>query len=200
MPANRKTVEMYWEVGSTNSYFALKLIKPLVERYDAQLVLHPFNLGHVFRLHNYVLMEEPAAKIANRKRDLARWAERYGLPFNFPTRFPIKASRALRASIAMRRWNLEEPFIDAIMTAYWERDDDSITEYAGLRRIAQEIGVDPDQFEKVCESDDVRQALIASTNRGLERGVFGVPSIIINEELFWGKDRMEFVEDELRRP
>lgn len=193
------TVEMYWEVGSTNTYFALKLLRPILERTGARLVLHPFNLGHVFRLHNYALMEEPPAKIANRKRDLARWAEKYQLPFRFPSRFPIKTSRALRGSLAMRRWNLELPYIDAIMAAYWERDDASIAEYAGLRPIAAALGVDPDEFEAASESEPVRQQLIDSTNEGIRRGVFGVPSIFVGEELFWGKDRMDFVEDELKR-
>lgn len=192
-------VELYWEVGSTNSYFAFKLLRPVLERTGASLVLHPYNLGHVFRLHNYVLMEEPAAKIANRKRDLERWAERYWLPFRFPSQFPIKTSRALRGSLAMRRWDLEMPYIDAVMAAYWERDDASIADYAGLRPIVAALGVDPDEFEALSESAPIRQQLIDSTDAGIRRGVFGVPSIVVGDELFWGKDRMEFVEDELKR-
>lgn len=192
-----KTVELYWDAGSTNTYFALKLLKPLLARTGAELVLHPFNLGYVFRKHNYVLMDEPPAKIENRKRDLQRWAEKYGLPFRFPDQFPIKTSRALRGAIAMRRWNLEAAYTEAVLDAYWERNDHTIAEYAGLRPIARRLGVDPDAFEAASESEEVRQQLIDSTNRGIERGVFGVPSIFVGEELFWGKDRMEFVEDEL---
>jgi 2-hydroxychromene-2-carboxylate isomerase len=193
-----KQVELYWDAGSTNTYFAIKLIKPILERTGATLILHPFNLGHVFRAHNYVLMEEPEAKIANRKRDLERWADKYDLPFRFPDTFPIKTSRALRGAIAMRRWNLEYAFTEAVLDAYWERNDGSIAHYAGLRPIAESLGVDPEEFEAACESDAVTQALIDSTNEGLERGVFGAPSIFVGKELFWGKDRMEFVEDELR--
>jgi len=196
--SERPIVEMYWEVGSTNTYFALKLIQPVLQRTGAELVLHPFNLGHVFRLHGYVLMDEPPSKIANRKRDLQRWAERHDLPFRFPSRFPIKTSRALRGSLAMRRWGVERPYIDAIMAAYWERDDASIADYVGLRPIVASLGVDPDEFEALSESEAIRQELMASTNRGIERGVFGVPSMLVGDELFWGKDRMEFVEEELR--
>lgn len=192
-------VEMYWEVGSTNSYFALKLLRPVLERTGARLVLHPYNLGHVFRLHKYVLMEEPAAKIANRKRDLQRWADKHRLPFRFPSQFPIKTSRALRGSLAMRHWDMEMPYIDAVMAAYWERDDASVADYAGLRPIVAALGVDPDEFEALSESQPIRQQLIDSTDAGIRRGVFGVPSIFVGDELFWGKDRMEFVEDELKR-
>jgi 2-hydroxychromene-2-carboxylate isomerase len=199
MSASKKKVEMYWDAGSTNTYFALKLIKPILERTGAELVLHPFNLGHVFQSQNYVLMEEPKAKLRNRKRDLMRWAEKYDLPFQMPRKFPIKTSRALRGALAMRRWNLEMEFLDEVFSAYWERGDASIAEYEGLRPIAEKLGVNPDEFEAACESEEVRQQLIDSTNQGLERGVFGVPSIFVGDELFWGKDRMDFVEDELNR-
>jgi len=196
---SRRQVEMYWDIGSTNTYFALKLIEPVLARTGAELILHPFNLGYVFRAHNYVLMDEPEAKLANRRRDLQRWGDKYGLPFRLPDEFPIKTSRALRGALAMRRWNLERTFIDAIFSAYWERNDASIAEYAGLRPIAEALGVDGDAFEAAAESEEVRQQLMDSTNRGLERGVFGVPSIFVGDELFWGKDRMEFVEDELMK-
>lgn len=199
MSTKNKTVEMYWDIGSTNTYFALKLIKPVLERTNASLVLHPFNLGHVFRSHNYVLMDEPPAKLENRKRDLMRWAEKYSLPFRFPDQFPIKTSRILRGALAMRRWNKEMPYVEAIFSAYWEQNNSSIADYAGLRPIAEKLDVDPDEFVAACESEEVRQQLVDSTNRGIERGVFGVPSIFAGNELFWGKDRMEFVEDELNR-
>jgi len=193
----QKKIEMYWEIGSTNTYFALKLMPGVLTRTGAELELHPFNLGYVFRANNYVLMDEPEAKLRNRKRDLERWAEKYDLAFRFPSRFPIKTSRALRGALAMRRHGLEMPFIDAIFTAYWENDDASIADYAGLRPIAADLGVDGDEFEALSESEEVRRELIDSTNRGIERGVFGVPSFFVGEELFWGKDRLEFIEDEL---
>ena len=192
-------IEMYWDVGSTNTYFAIKLIKPLLARHGAELVLHPFNLGYVFRNNNYELMKEPKAKLRNRKRDLMRWAEKYGLPFQMPREFPIKSSRALRGSLAMRRHGRELEFVERVMERYWEQGDASIAEYAGLRPIAQALGVDPDEFERLSASDEIAEELARSTNEGIAREVFGVPMIIVGDELFWGKDRMEFVEDELRR-
>jgi 2-hydroxychromene-2-carboxylate isomerase len=94
---------------------------------------------------------------------------------------------------------LELPFVESVMSRYWEQGDASIAEYAGLRLVAQSLGVDPGEFESLSASEEIGAELAASTNRGLERDVFGVPMIIVGEELFWGKDRMEFVEDELSR-
>ncbi len=194
-----RTIDFYWDIGSTNSYFALHLIRPIAAKHGATVVPHPFNLGYVFRKHAYVLMEEPKAKIANRIVDLGRWAKRYDLPFRFPTVFPIKTSRALRAALAARRHGCEWDFMERMFAAYWERDDASIADYAGLRKIAVALGLDADAFETLCESAEVRDELAAETDAGLARGVFGAPSFMVGDELFWGKDRMEFIDAELTK-
>ncbi len=194
-----KTVDFYWDLGSTNSYFALHLIKLVAERHGATIAPHPFNLGYVFRKHNYVLMDEPKAKIANRITDLHRWARRHDLPFRMPTRFPIKTSPALRGALAMRRFGKEWAFMEAIFAAYWERDDASVAELSGLGPVAAALGVDVERFLGLAESEEVRQELIDETDAGLARGVFGAPSFVVGEEIFWGKDRMDFIDEELAR-
>jgi 2-hydroxychromene-2-carboxylate isomerase len=70
-------------------------------------------------------------------------------------------------------------------------------DYAGLRPLAAGLGIDGAAMERAAESDAIRQMLIDSTNQALENGVFGVPSFIIDGELYWGKDRMDFIEDAL---
>ena len=192
-----KVIELYWDLGSTNTYFALKLMPPLAERYGATIRWHPFNLGHVFQSNNYDLMKEPREKLNNRLDDLHRWALKYDLPFKRPQNFPIKTARALRGALAMRQWDLERPFIECIFIEYWENDNGAIGEYAELRKVAEALGVDGETFEAASESAEVRQALIESTNSARERGVFGAPTMIIDDVVYWGKDRLEFIEDHL---
>jgi len=194
-----KVIDLYWDLGSTNTYFAIKLIQPITARHGAEIRWHPFNLGYVFKANNYVLMEEPRDKLKNRFDDLMRWAKKYDLPFHIPTNFPIKTASALRGALAMRKWDLELKYIEAIFAAYWEQDVGTIGEYEELSRIAAALGVDPSEFVAVSDSEEICQALIDSTNLARERGVFGAPSIIIEDELYWGKDRMDFVEDHLAR-
>ena len=193
------TIDFYWDIGSTNTYFALHLIRPIAEHHGAEVVMHPFNLGYVFRHHNYALQEEPAAKLRNRRRDLMRWAEKHGLPFRMPDRFPIKTSRPLRGALAARELGVETPYLDAIFARYWERNDASISEVEGMRAVAEEIGLDGAEFVALCDGPALRQALIDETQAALDRGVFGAPSFQIGDELFWGKDRMAFIDDELTR-
>lgn len=196
---SEKRVELFYDVGSTNSYFALHLLKRLTDKYSATVVYQPFNLGYVFRNNNYVLMDESKAKLINRKRDLMRWAQRYDLPFSIPQRFPIKTSLALRGALTARRFDKEEQFLFAVFARYWEGIDDSIDQLDTLVSTAIDVGIDGGEFADTIDSAEVREELIGSTNAALDRGVFGAPSIVVGDELYWGKDRMEFVEDELKR-
>ena len=198
MPKSNKTVKFYWDIGSTNSYFALRLLVPLTEKYDAKIDYHPFNLGHVFKSNNYVLMDEPKAKMRNRLADLNRWRDRYKLPFSMPKNFPIKTSRALKGAIAMRHWGLEPEYINAIFTAYWENNEGTIGEYDTLAGIALDLGVRPTEFIERCEMAETRQALIDSTTEAQQAGVFGAPTMVVDEEIYWGKDRMDFIETHLQ--
>jgi 2-hydroxychromene-2-carboxylate isomerase len=192
-------IDFYWDTGSTNTYFAMRLMKPIAARWGFRVVPHPFNLGYVFRKNNYVLMDEPREKLAYRRADLMRWARRYGLPFRMPTVFPIKTSRTLRGALAMRRFGKEWAYMEALFTSYWERDDHSIADYPGLKRLAESLGVDPNVFEQIAESAEVRAELVRETDEGLARGVFGAPTYAVGNEMFWGKDRLDFLEEELER-
>jgi len=116
-----------------------------------------------------------------------------------PTKFPIKTSPALRGALAMRRFGKEQDYLEAIFAAYWERDDASVAELEGLRPVASALGVDPDRFVALADSAEIRQELIAETDGGLVRGVFGAPTFVVGKEIFWGKDRMDFIDEELAR-
>ena len=190
-------IDFYWDIGSTNTYFALHLLRPIAARYDAAVHYQPFNLGYVFRKHNYQLMEEPRAKLSNRRRDLQRWAVRYDLPFRMPDVFPIKTSRILRGSLVARELGKEDAYLDAVFRAYWEENDAGIADYGGLTALVETIGLDPEVFEAACESDEIRTELAAVTDRALEAGVFGAPTFVIDGEIYWGKDRFEFIEAHL---
>lgn len=191
-------IQFYWDIGSTNTYFAFHLLRPLASKYGAEIEYVPFNLGYVFRHHNYVLAEEPRAKLKNRKDDLMRWARRYDLKFRMPDEFPIKTSRALRGALVMREAGCEEAYMAAIFKRYWEENDPGIAGYAGLASTVQTLGMNAQEFETRAESAEIRSLSIALTDTALAAGVFGAPSIKIEDELYWGKDRFEFVEDHLR--
>ena len=188
-----KTVDFYWDAGSTNTYFAVMHLPGVARRTGAEIRCHPFNLGYVFRTNNYVLAEEPREKLRYRARDLGRWAEFHKLPFQMPSQFPIKTTKPLRGSLVMRELGLEWPYIESIFRAYWERNI-VIDDYRALAPLVAELGVDPIEFAARAEADDIKAKLIDVTAVALARGIFGAPTMMVGDEMFWGKDRMDFLE------
>ena len=88
--------------------------------------------------------------------------------------------------------------MQAIMRRYWEDNDAAIQDYAGLAGCVAALGVDPQRFEELAESEEIRSLLVDSNNAALAQGVFGAPTVIVDGEIYWGKDRFEFIEDHLR--
>jgi 2-hydroxychromene-2-carboxylate isomerase len=194
-----KTIRFYWDIGSTNTYFAFHLLRSLAERYGANIEYVPFNLGYVFRHHSYALTQEPAAKMKNRKVDLMRWAKRYDLPFQVPKEFPIKTSRILRGALVMREHDLEVEYMEAVFRRYWEEQDASIQTYDGLAATVEALGVVASEFKARAESDEMQAQFIEATQTALAEGVFGAPIMVVDGEIYWGKDRFEFIEDHLKK-
>ena len=194
-----KNIDFYWDIGSTNTYFAFHLIKPIAAETGASISYIPFNLGYVFRHHNYALSDEPRAKLANRGRDLQRWAEKHELPFRVPDKFPIKTSRILRGALVAANHGLEDVYLKAIFSEYWERNNAAIESYAGLAPIVEALGLEGGRFQGECESEPVKQQLITLTQQALANGIFGAPTFVVGQEIFWGKDRLDFVRDQLLR-
>ena len=191
------TVDFYWDIGSTNTYFAVRLLPGILARTGASVSYYPFNLGYVFRHYNYALTDESPEKMRHRGQDLRRWADHLQLPFRMPDEFPIKTTRALRGAFVARELGIEEAYMDAIFTAYWEKGV-SVQEYDAILPLVEQLGQDGAAFGERAESEEIKQALIESTTGGLERGVFGAPMFVVGDEMFWGKDRLDFLEREIR--
>jgi len=142
-------------------------------------------------------------------RDHARYADLTGLPFKKPSRFPIKTSSALRAVLAAgetaraddggtSRERAQRTISQAIMRAYWERDED-ISRREVLASIASSAGFDGARLLESADAKPARDALAALTEAAVARGVFGAPTFFVSDEMFWGKDRLDFVERWLKR-
>ena len=98
----------------------------------------------------------------------------------------------------MRSWNSEAAFIDAVMTQYWEQNDPSVATDAGLAALVQRFSIPEAAFLDALTAPETGQVVILETQGGLDRGVFGAPTVVIESEIYWGKDRLEFVDRHLQ--
>ena len=121
--------------------------------------------------------------------DMQRWAAYWGAPFAFPSRFPTNSLKALRWYLAVPE-EQRGAFRAAVFRAYWAQDRD-IADEAVLRAICAEAGVDGARAALSAQENEVKQALVAATERAAKAGVFGAPTWVVDgQELFWGQDRI----------
>jgi len=183
--ARKAPVALYWDFSSPFAYLAMTQARAL------GVVHRPILLGGLFKAlggPDVPLATFPEAKQRYYLKDLERWAEYWGVPFKFPSRFPILSLKPLRTWLALPE-DRRESFALAVFRAAWAEDRD-VTDDAVLAACIGDESVARDAFARAA-SDPVKAELRARTEEAAGRGVFGVPTFAVGDELYWGQDRIE---------
>ncbi len=192
------TLEVFWDFSSPFAYLGTTQLAALVERTGVRLVEKPILVGGLFKAigtPSVPLATFSAEKQAHVAKDLDRWAAYWGVPFRFPTRFPVSSVLALRMWLALPEAH-RQAFRDRTFRAYWAEDRD-IQDAEVLASLVGDEAVAREALART-GSDDVKAALRANTEEAAARGVFGVPTFIVDGGTpTWGQDRLGLVEDEL---
>jgi 2-hydroxychromene-2-carboxylate isomerase len=192
------TLEIYWDFSSPFAYLGSTQAEKLAERTGATLVWRPMLLGGVFKSigqETVPLLSFSQAKQRHTYTDLHRWAAYYGVPFTFPSRFPMATLKALRTYLALPEERRRD-FRERTFRAYWAEDRD-IADEGVLRDL-----VGPDGGAMLARTEDpaIKKELIDATQRAVDAGVFGAPTWVVDgQEVFWGQDRIPLVERALMR-
>ena len=194
------TVQFYWDFSSNNTYFAFHMLREMVKRINGKIDYVPTYLGALFKERNHSVADHGNVKLKYLSLDHKRWASRTGLPFKHPEgdMFPIKTSDAMRGFFFAKKFKMEELYIEKIMAAYWEDNLDISNVDVLANVVSTTLWLDGERFKIFVKSQEAKEALFASTQVARDHGVFGAPQFTVNNELFWGKDRLEFVEDWMR--
>jgi 2-hydroxychromene-2-carboxylate isomerase len=189
----KHTLELYWDFSSPFAYLGSTQAEALAERTGATLIWRPMLLGAVFKAIG--TPDAPILTWSDAKRtyffkDLGRWADHWGVPFRFPSKFPMMTVKPLRVWFALPE-ERRKAFREATFRAYWAEDRD-ISDDAVLRVL---IGEGADEVLAKTGTKEVKDELFASTKRAIDAGVFGAPTWVVDEkDLFWGQDRIVLVE------
>jgi len=185
------TVEFFYDIGSPYSYMAATQIEAIAADCKATLVWRPILLGGVFK----AVGNSPPATLPARGmymfRDLQRWSAYYGVPWTLPSVFPTNSLLAMRALTSLPKEALPAASL-ALFRAYWVDGRDP----AKPEVVTEAIGAGP---VARAQDQDVKDALKAATDEAVARGAFGVPTFFVNGEMYFGNDRLPFVEQALRK-
>ncbi|MET0154161.1 MAG: 2-hydroxychromene-2-carboxylate isomerase [Candidatus Binatia bacterium] len=195
----QRFLEFFFDYGSPFSYLADTQLANLAQRTGATLAYRPMLLGAVLKATGNASPMAVAAKGAYMGRELERWAQRYGVRFaSNPFSFPSNTLRLMRGAVASQKLAVFEAYHRVVFDAVWGRPLDLGAE-ATFRSVLQSASIDPERLLGTIEEEGTKNELRRNTDEAVRRGVFGAPTFFVGEDMFWGNDRLDWVEAALGR-
>lgn len=190
-----RRLEFFFDYGSPYSYLANSRLPGLAERTGAELHYRPMLLGGVFKAtdNRSPALEPCEAKRSYGSLELRRWIAYLGVPFSGNPHFPINTLLLMRTAVAAQRAGVFEPFHRAIYPAFWA-DGENLGEPEVVARVVEKAGLDARALLEAGGDPEVKAELRATTEEAVARGVFGAPTFFVEDEMFFGNDRLDFVE------
>jgi len=193
-----KVLEFLFDVGSPASYIAWKRVPEVAARTGATVEYKPFLLGGVFKATGNHSPAEIPAKGAWTSIDLARFAKRYGVPFARNPFFPINTLHLMRGAAGLQDDPRFMAYLDAVFEAMW-RDPKNLGDPAEMAPVLARAGVGGDEFMGLIADEATKARLRATTEEAIARGAFGAPTFFVGDEMFFGQDRLDWVEEALAK-
>jgi len=198
-----KTLEFIFDFGSPNAYLAYRVLPPILARTGAELVINPCLLGGVFKATGN---QSPITAFVNVKGkldyenlEIRRFVQRHSLnKFRLNPYFPVNTLLVMRGLIAVEMADVAQPYIESVLAAMWE-DGLKMDDPAVVAETLGKAGLDGKGLVARTQDDAVKQKLVANTQAAVARGVFGMPTFFVGDEMFFGKERLGQVEEELSR-
>lgn len=195
-----KSFEFLFDFGGPNSYLAHKMLPEICARTGAEVVYTPILLGGLFKLTNnqapLMRYAETPAKRNYEMLEFDRFVKAHSIPFQMNPNFPINSLYLMRGAIAAQHLGCFMPYVEAIMTAMWEKGLNT-GDLDVVRLLLDEAGLDGAAILAKADEPDVKAELVANTEKAAGRGAFGVPTFFVGPDMFWGKERLGQVEDAL---
>jgi 2-hydroxychromene-2-carboxylate isomerase len=194
-----RTGEFHFDFGSPNAYLSHLVIPEIERRTGATFVYVPVLLGGVFKLTNNRSPAESMAGIRNKpeyqRLETERFIKRHGITRFAPNPFfPVNTLVLMRGAIAAQRLGVFARYMDEMYRHMWAEpkklDDPDV-----LRAAMIESGFDADAILTLTQAQDVKDELLANTQRSVERGTFGSPTFFVGDEIYFGKDSLRDVEE-----
>lgn len=197
------SIQFLFDFGSPNAYLSHKVIPEIEARTGAKFDYVPILLGGLFKLANNRSPAEAFADIPNKRAydhlELQRFVRKHGLTaFKRNPFFPVNTLQIMRGAVASQNLGCFERYVDTVFCSMWERER-NMADPETVARELQAAGLDAQALLAASQEPGVKAKLIVNTDAAHAKGAFGSPTFFIGDDMFFGKDRLRDVEDEIVR-
>ena len=186
-----KPLEFYFDFISPYSFLAHKQIRKIENKEGIKIIYKPVLLGGLHNLHGIKAPAFIPAKAKHMVRDCKLIAEKNNIRFKFNSYFPIRSLNLMRGVLVAEEDNIKKYYIDNIFNTIWQ-DGLNMNDAIVIQKILKNLNVNPKTFSLRTTSSLIKDLLRKKTNQAYEKGVFGAPTFVVNNKIFWGQDRIEF--------
>ena len=187
-------IDFYFDIISPYAYIAHKKI---LKHKNIFFNYKPVYLGG---LHKLAGIDSPAFnkyKLRNNINDCNLISEKNNIKFKWNSNFPINSLNIMRGYLGINR-DKQYDYLNYFFDAYW-RDDQDLSKFENISKLLIKLGIDDDEFFKSIKAQSIKDKLKKLTTEAFEKEVFGTPTFIINDKIFWGQDRLEYALDEINK-
>jgi 2-hydroxychromene-2-carboxylate isomerase len=198
-----KTLELLFDFASANAYLAYRALPSLLARTGTTLQITPVLLGGLFKATGnqspFQAFAGVKGKLDYERLEIARFIARHGLTrFRMNPHFPVNTLLLMRGFVAARAAGQGEAYLEAGLAGLWE-EGLNLADPAVLAGRLDSAGLNGAGLLEKAQAAEIKAALADETARAVERGVFGLPTFFVGGEMFFGKERLAQIEDELAR-
>ena len=193
-----KTFEFYFDFGSPYTFLAHKGIRKIEKENSIKVKYMPVLLGALLKLTGVKANIDVPIKGKYMIKDCKLWAEKYNIEFKFNNYFPIITLNLMRCALVAENKGFSQIFINKVFDAIW-KDGLNLNDNSILEKLLKNIDINPKNFLIEAIDLKIKNELKKRTDEAYQKGVFGTPSFIVNNKIFWGQDRLQFALNEASR-
>ncbi len=186
-----KSFDFYFDFVSPYSFLAHKQIRKIEKKEGIKIRYKPILVGGLHNLHGIKAPAFIPAKAKHMIRDCKLIAAKNGVKFKFNSYFPIRSLNLMRGVFVAEEDNIKSYYIDNIFNTIWQ-DGLNMNDQVIVEKVLKNLNVNPKTFILRSISSLIKDSLRKKTNDAYEKGIFGAPTFVVNNKIFWGQDRIEF--------
>ena len=190
--------EFFFDFGSPYSFLAHEQIKKIKKEKEIKIKYMPILLGALLKLAGLKPLVDIPIKGKYMIRDCKLCAEKYNIEFKFNNYFPIITLNLMRCVLVAEKKDFAQNFINKVFNAIW-KDGLNLNDNMIFEKLLKNLDINPKTFLMEAVDSKIKDELKKRTDEAYNKGIFGVPSFIVNNKIFWGQDRLEFVLNEVEK-